>query len=157
MKESSRMQVRPLAEEECRELLKRNHLGRIAFSFQDRVDLQPIFYVFDGEWIFGRTSPGEKLSTLQHNRWLAFQVDEIQDLWNWNSVVVRGAFHELSPDGTGEQREVHRRAVEALEGALAEAFTDRDPGAFRSVLFGISPAEITGRSAVLLPSGRSQA
>jgi uncharacterized protein len=152
VKESPQMQIRPLAEEECRELLVRNHLGRIAFTFQDRVDLQPIFYVFDGEWIFGRTSPGEKLSTLQHHRWLAFQVDEIRDLWNWNSVMVRGTFHELTTEGTDADREVHARALKALEEVLPEAFTDRDPGAFRSVLFGIAPTEITGRCAWLPPS-----
>lgn len=152
MKDSPQLQVRPLAEEECRELLERNHLGRIAFSFQDRVDLQPTFYVFDGEWIFGRTSPGEKLSTLQHHRWVAFQVDEIRDMWNWDSVVVRGAFHELAPDGTEADRGVYARCREALERAMPGAFSETDPGAFRSVLFGIAPNQITGRSAALPPS-----
>jgi len=149
MAEETTLKVRELSDEECRKFLSEHHLGRIAYAFRDRVDIQPIFYAFDGEWLFGRTSPGEKLSTIQHHRWVAFEVDQVQDLWHWTSVVVKGAFHELRDDGTDEDRRVWERAREAISGAMPEAFTRDDPGAHRTVLFGISPLEITGRSASL--------
>lgn len=56
---------------------RRNRVGRLAFSFRDRVDIEPLHYVFRGGWLYGRPSPGSKLQTLRHNPWVAFEVDEI--------------------------------------------------------------------------------
>ena len=54
----SRPTVRALRGDEAQALLVRNRVGRIAFSQQDRVDVEPIHYVYDAPWIFGRTSTG---------------------------------------------------------------------------------------------------
>lgn len=88
---------RSLTRAECDALLARNYVGRLAFSFHDRVDIQPIGYVYEAGWIFGRTSEGAKLTTLEHNRWLAFEVDEVRGPFDWTSVVVQGSFHRIDP------------------------------------------------------------
>lgn len=67
------LRTRELDEPGCRALLGRRSPGRLAFSFRDRVDIQPLNFVLDGEWIFGRTSEGEKMNTLRHHRWIAIQ------------------------------------------------------------------------------------
>jgi hypothetical protein len=95
---------RALTRTECEELLGRNNVGRIAFSFHDRVDIEPLHYVYADGWIYGRTSAGTKIATLEHHRWVAFEVDEHQGLFDWRSVVVKGAFYELEADGN-EMRE----------------------------------------------------
>src|SRR5688500_557830 len=89
--------VRSLSETEARAVLARHHVGRIAFSFRDRVDIEPIHYVSDGDWIYGRTSVGTKLATLAHHPWCAFEVDEARDTFDWESAVVRGSFYLLDP------------------------------------------------------------
>src|SRR5678816_2297134 len=71
MTHSDSVTIRELTDEESRELLARNHVGRIAFSFHDRVDIRPIHYVYSDNWLYGRTSPTDKLVTLQHNQWLS--------------------------------------------------------------------------------------
>src|SRR6476620_8514797 len=68
---------RELPRDEIEEMLLRNKVGRLAFSFHDRVDIQPIHYVYERGWLYGRTSEGEKMATLQHNQWVAFEIDEI--------------------------------------------------------------------------------
>ena len=68
---------RELSNSECRTLLGRHSVGRIAFSFHDRVDIQPIHYAVSGDWLYGRTSRGSKYLTLAHNPWCAFEVDEV--------------------------------------------------------------------------------
>jgi nitroimidazol reductase NimA-like FMN-containing flavoprotein (pyridoxamine 5'-phosphate oxidase superfamily) len=47
---------------EIRELLTRNHVGRLAFSFHDRVDIRPIHYIYHDNWLYGRTSQSDKHS-----------------------------------------------------------------------------------------------
>lgn len=56
-----------LSRHDCVELLRRNHVGRIAFTFHDRVDIEPISYVFADDWLYGRTSPGTKVATVRHH------------------------------------------------------------------------------------------
>src|SRR5687767_9492445 len=89
--------IRALNSDEGIALLSRNWIGRIAYSHQDRVSIEPIHYVYDDPWIFGRTSEGSKLITLAHNRWCAFEVDDIRGLFDWESVVVKGQFSTSKP------------------------------------------------------------
>jgi len=142
-----------LSEEECLEILGRNHLGRLAFSFRDRVDIRPLSFVSGGDWLFGRTAPGEKIDTIHHHRWVAFQVDEVADQNNWVSVVVRGAFHLLTEDDSDEHRNLRDRARQAVQEWDPLAFTEGDPAPSRTELFGVAVQEISGRRAQLVDTG----
>src|SRR6185436_3731279 len=51
----------PLPREECRSLLARNRVGRIAFARGNRVEIIPIHYVFANGVVCGRTAPGTRL------------------------------------------------------------------------------------------------
>lgn len=132
----------------CEALLARHHVGRLAFAFHDRVDIQPINYVYDEGMLFGRTSEGAKLSTLEHNHWVAFEVDEIRGIFAWESVVVQGTFRRLDPNRSAKEREETERAVHRMRTIVPDTFTHDDPVAFRTVLFQITIREITGRAAV---------
>ena len=121
-------------------------MGRIAFSFHDSVDIRPIHYVFDRNWIFGRTSPGDKLVTLRHNQWIAFEVDEVTGPLDWESVVVRGTFYPLAREGSMHDVRLYDAAVDAIRKFAPDAMTDHDPLGFRTEVFGISVDSVTGRS-----------
>ena len=134
-----------LSERESRALLERNHVGRIAYSWHDRVDIAPVNYVYEAPWIFGRTSAGAKLVSLAHNRWCAFEVDEVQGLVDWQSVVAKGPFtsHDFPFDGW--ELDLARAALRTI---LPETLGTNDPTPERHLLFGIHVSEITGRSSV---------
>ena len=135
---------RSLPQHECLALLARHHVGRLAFSFHDRVDIQPIHYVFEAGWIYGRTSEGEKLTTLEHNQWIAFEVDEVRGTFDWQSVVVRGSFHRLDARlDAGAQA----HAVRLLRAIVPATLTADDPVPFRSVVFRIAVGDVSGRAA----------
>lgn len=138
---------RILDRREIEEILARNSVGRIAFSLHDRVDIQPINYVFDGGWIYGRTSRGTKLSTIAHHRWVAFEVDEVEGLFKWKSVVVKGAFYLIDPDTSVHQDPAFNRGVELLRELIPETLTADDPTPFRNSVFRIHLDEVTGRAA----------
>jgi uncharacterized protein len=145
MTTSTDRQFRELTTDESQLLLASQHVGRLAFTLRDRVDIEPINYVADGEWIFGRTSKGTKLSTLLHHPWCAFETDEVHDLFNWSSVVVKGTFYLLDPEiGSPD---MYRRAAELLETLVPGTFSAHDPVPHRDIVFGIFIREITGRAA----------
>jgi hypothetical protein len=139
--------IRTLDRAECEAVLARNAVGRLAFSFHDRVDIEPIHYVYADGWLYGRTSPGSKLVTLRHNRWVALEVDEIDGLFDVRSVVVHGAFYTLSPDNATDDAQAWERAIELLRRLIPESWTGDDPVSFRTVVFRIHVDHVTGREA----------
>lgn len=142
---------RELSRKECEEVLGRNHLGRIAFSFHDRVDIEPIHFAHRGEWLYVRTAPGAKIMTVAHNKWVAFEVDEVDGVFDWRSVVVRGSVYLLDPEGTKQEKQAHADAIELLRTVVPATFRAGDPVAFRSLVLRIHVDEMTGRSATTAP------
>jgi hypothetical protein len=134
-----------LSEAESRAVLARHHIGRLAYTFRDRVDIEPIHYVVEGDWIFGRTSPGTKLATLLHHPWCAFEVDEVRDLFDWASTVARGTFYLLDPE-TGSP-DTYQRALSLLRELVPGTISTDDPAPHRTVMFGIHIDQVTGRAA----------
>ena len=139
-------EFRDLSKSETEALIRRNHVGRLAFAFRNSVDIRPIHYAWRKGWLFGRTSPGDKLITLRHNQWVAFEVDEISGPLDWSSAVVRGTFYRLAPEGTVHDLRLYRRAVRAVREINPQALKKDDPLAFRSEFFGITIDSATGRS-----------
>ena len=139
--------IRVLSQHECIALLTRNHVGRLAFAFHGRVDIRPLHYVFEGGWIYGRTSDGPKLVSLAHRQWVAFEVDEVRDTFDWASVVVHGSFHRLELDGNGRELMVASHTVSLLRVIIPETFTADDPVPSRRVLFRLAVGDMTGRAA----------
>lgn len=138
---------RTLTRAECEAVLSNNHVGRIAYAFHNRVDIEPIHYVFADGYIYGRTAPGTKLSTLAHQPWIAFEVDEVHDLFHWRSVVVRGTVYRVEPHADAHANEPYARAVDALRRLMPNALSDRDPVPERSIVFRIFTDDMTGRAA----------
>lgn len=137
--------VRELEREECGEILRRNRVGRVAFSHRDRVDIEPIHYVLDGEWLYLRTSKGSKLSVLQRNPYVAFEVDEFEEMFRWRSVVVHGKVEVVSADTSGV--ETHEHAIGALRSLIPGTDSEDDPVSFRNVVLRIHLSEVSGREA----------
>lgn len=146
-KESAHAFIRELSEDECKEMLARHSVGRLAFSLHDHVDIEPINYVYDDGWIYGRTSPGSKIASIHHNRWVAFEIDEMRGVLDWESVVVQGTFYPLTPGGPDYLSEVRDRALKLVQKLIPESGTEDDPVPFRSILFRISVNKMTGRLA----------
>jgi len=135
--------IQSLAPAQSEEILKRNRVGRIAFTTQGRVNILPMHYRYDSGWIYGRTQPGGKLLLILRNRRVAFEVDEHKDVFDWRSVVAHGTFYIVDP----LDRKVYERAVEMMRQVMPGTMTADDPTPFRTHFFRINVAEVTGRSA----------
>ena len=152
MSNTPRPRIRTLSREECDRILARNHVGRIAYARANQVDIEPLHYVFDGQWLYGRTSPGTKLQATGEQWWpVAFEVDEVEGLFQWRSVVVHGGFYGIPEDGAEWEQDVWEKGVRLLRTLIPETFTADDPAAHRTVLFRIALQEVSGREAT--PAG----
>jgi len=136
-----------LSRDEVEAMLARNRVGRLAFSLHDRVDVQPIHYIYEHGWLYGRTSEGSKLAALQHNQWVAFEVDEITDLFDWRSIVIHGSFWVMHPRGSPRAEELWTKAAELVSKIVPGSLTETDPVPFRQTLFRIAVSDVRGREA----------
>jgi len=151
-------QFRILPRQECESLLARNSVGRVAFVRGNRVDIIPIHYVFAGGALCGRTARGTRLEETSINfsdSWpVAFEVDEVEGLFQWRSVVVHGNLHAAAEGDAEWQRNarVWEEAMRSFRTLIPDAFTEDDPTRLRDILIRIDVAELSGREA--LPGAR---
>lgn len=138
--------IRVLDRDECEAFLARHRVGRLAYSYDRRIHIEPLHYIFDDGWLYGRTSPGTKLVATRHSPWVAFEVDEVRGLFDWESVVAHGAFYVLDPEGTEADAATWRLGVELLRTLVPGTLRDEDPVPQRFILFRIHVDEVSGRA-----------
>jgi nitroimidazol reductase NimA-like FMN-containing flavoprotein (pyridoxamine 5'-phosphate oxidase superfamily) len=138
--------LRDLTQAECEQLLSRNRVGRIAFTFRGKVDIEPIHYVFDDGALYVRTTHGTKLTVIAHHPWVAFEVDEARGPSEWESVVVKGTVYHVDKDSTPRSNEAYEHAKAVIRSAMPAAFTPDDPVPDRSILLRIHIHEMEGRA-----------
>ena len=141
-----------MTDADARALIQRNHIGRLAFSLHDRVDIEPLSYVCEGDWIFMRTSEGRKANILRHHPWVAFQVDEIRSRVNWQSVVIHGRVQSLSDDSSLPERQLRERAIAALRLIDPAATGPSDVFPHRDQVLRLHIDEVTARCATFTTS-----
>jgi uncharacterized protein len=138
--------IRTLSREECEQILSRSRVGRLAYAWKNHVDIEPLHYVYDEQWLYGRTSPGAKLAVTGEEWWpVAFEVDEVEGPFQWRSVVVHGGFYALTEDAAEWREAARDRGVELLRVLVPETLTPDDPAPHRTVLFRIAVQEVSGR------------
>jgi nitroimidazol reductase NimA-like FMN-containing flavoprotein (pyridoxamine 5'-phosphate oxidase superfamily) len=89
--------VTELSDQECREKLAAEVLGRLALHVRNHLDLFPINFVYQSGDIFFRTAPGTKLLELTINTEVVFEIDGYSDSEAW-SVIARGIAERLEHD-----------------------------------------------------------
>jgi nitroimidazol reductase NimA-like FMN-containing flavoprotein (pyridoxamine 5'-phosphate oxidase superfamily) len=88
--------VGSLTEEQVDDLLREEWVGRIGCQQAGRTYVVPVAYVFDGSAVYAHSAEGRKLAIMRENPEVCFEVDRIESLHSWRSVVARGWFEELS-------------------------------------------------------------
>jgi hypothetical protein len=140
--------IRELSERQMQCVLARNHVGRVAFQSDGRVELFPVHYVYADQVLYGRTSFGTKYLSWLVRPDVVFEMDESPGLFDWRSVVVRGTLSILRMRGARAEPFAYWNAVAAIRSLLPTAFTELDPTPHRFAVFRIQPSEITGREAL---------
>lgn len=98
-----------LSEKQIEDLLTRRVTGRIGCHADGATYVVPINYVYRSPNIFAHSTSGKKIEMMRKNPEVCFQVDEIQDIFNWQSVIAWGKFEEIK-----DENEKHR----AMQGII---------------------------------------
>lgn len=84
-----------LNEQQIDSLLRSELVGRLGCHAHGTTYVVPVFYYYDGECIYGYTKEGLKTKITKENPSVCFQVDRIENLANWQSVIIQGEFQVL--------------------------------------------------------------
>jgi uncharacterized protein len=138
---------RTLTLDESRALLSRHDVGRLAYAYKQRIDIEPLHYVLEGDWLYLRTSQGSKLSMLEHSPWVAMEVDEVRGLFDWESVVIHGSVQVINAAEGPEAAARWEHAVQTFRRLLPAAFAVGDPTPHRDVMLRVHLSHVEGRAA----------
>jgi len=83
---------------EIERLLETELVARIGCHMAGRTYVVPISYVYADGALIGCTTAGLKLDMLRRNPQVCIEVDQVDDLANWRSVIAWGWFEELDGD-----------------------------------------------------------
>ena len=85
--------------QQCEDLLRSEVIARIGCLSDGRVYVVPVTYVYDGTYVYGHAMDGAKLRAMRANPQVCVEVEHVDDLSNWRSVIAWGTFEECDgPD-----------------------------------------------------------
>lgn len=76
------------------ELLHSAVIARIGCISDGRVYVVPVTYVYDGTHVWGHSMDGDKLRAMRADPRVCVEVEHVDDLSNWRSVIAWGTFEE---------------------------------------------------------------
>lgn len=138
-----------LTDDQIDQVLASQVIGRIGCHLDGRTYVVPVAYAFDGHYIYGHSKTGLKISMMRKNPSVCFEVDIIENMASWRSVIVTGEYEELTTQA------LQLKAFQQLSARLSPLTTSesarptRQPPAgekkLRPIFFRISIREKTGR------------
>jgi uncharacterized protein len=84
-----------LSPAEIEDLLHTEVVARLGCHAEGRTYVVPVTYVYDGDALLIQSADGLKVRMMRQNPLVCAEVDHIEDLANWRSVIAWGRFEEL--------------------------------------------------------------
>jgi nitroimidazol reductase NimA-like FMN-containing flavoprotein (pyridoxamine 5'-phosphate oxidase superfamily) len=69
-------------------------VGRLGCSTDGKMYIVPVTFVYDGTYIYAHSKEGLKIKMMRNNPSVCFEVDIIDNLTNWRSVILWGEYEE---------------------------------------------------------------
>jgi nitroimidazol reductase NimA-like FMN-containing flavoprotein (pyridoxamine 5'-phosphate oxidase superfamily) len=132
-------------------ILHSQMIGRIGCYANEKIHITPVTYVFHEGYLYAHSQDGHKVQTMRRNPKVCFQVDSIEDMRNWRSVILWGEYEELTKQHeqlSGMQLMTDRLAPFLISETVSPIFSKTVAGiekGMRPVLYRIKITEKTGR------------
>ncbi len=146
------MFIHEMTIEECRSALQKANVGRLACAREGQPYAVPINFAFDGTYVYGFTTLGQKIEWMRANPLVCLEVDEIVSEDQWMSIVVFGHYEELPDKPEYERARVRahaflqKRAIWWEPAALSQEHRDQ-PHSSTPIVYRLHVKKITGHRA----------
>ncbi len=87
-----------LTESQIEDLLRTEVIARIGCISEGRVYVVPVSYAYDGTYVWGHGMDGAKLRAMRSHPEVCLEVEHVDDMSNWQSVIAWGTFEECQGD-----------------------------------------------------------
>ena len=87
-----------LTDHQIEDILHGEVIARIGCISDGRVYVVPVSYAYDGTHVWGHTMEGAKLRAMRANPNVCVEVEQVDDMSNWRSVIAWGTFEECEGD-----------------------------------------------------------
>ena len=85
-----------LSEQQIDQVLNTQAVGRIGCYAEGTVYVVPVTYAYHDGCIYAHSSEGTKIRMMRENGQVCFEVEDIDNMANWRSVIVWGNYEELT-------------------------------------------------------------
>src|SRR5580700_4256028 len=82
------MLINEIPDKECREILARATVGRLACSHQDQPYVIPTYLAYDDGWIYLFATFGKKIEWMRENPKVCVEIEEVAANSQWVSVIA---------------------------------------------------------------------
>lgn len=147
--------IKDLNLEECHRILSDNYIGRLAYIMEESPYVIPMTYYYDrkNNGIISYSLEGHKINAMRENELVSFEVDEIEEIARWKSVLVHGKFDELGgidaknllhTFSLGVKEIINRKEEKELQ-FIHEFSSKLDAEGSSPIVYRINIEEITGK------------
>lgn len=85
-----------LTDAQIDQVLHTQFIGRIGCCTNDKMYVVPVTYVYHDGYIYAHSKEGLKVKIMRQNPNVCFQVDTMENMTNWRSVIIWGTYEELN-------------------------------------------------------------
>jgi nitroimidazol reductase NimA-like FMN-containing flavoprotein (pyridoxamine 5'-phosphate oxidase superfamily) len=110
------MRITEISSDECKLLLSRVFVGRLACALEDQPYVVPVCFSYEADHLYVFSTTGQKIKWMRKNPKVCLQADETRDRSDWTSVVVNGTYVELrEPQYTDEKQQARKRLAKVSD------------------------------------------
>ena len=141
-----------LNEKEIDDLLRHNIIARIGCRYNESVYIVPVSYAYDNNCVIVHTVEGMKVDLMRTHPAVCFEVDNIENMGNWKSVIAWGNFREIT-DPVERQSAIKKLYKRSFPDIVSEKvklhtrwpFQPDDKDVIKGIVFKIQLHKKTGR------------
>ncbi|MGZ3510070.1 MAG: pyridoxamine 5'-phosphate oxidase family protein [Vulcanimicrobiaceae bacterium] len=140
--------IETLPDEEIERILCDQFVGRLGCHADGRTYVVPIAYAYADNCIYGHSTEGVKIRMMRKNPNVCFEVERVDALSRWRSVIAWGRYEELHGQSAREAlRILLLRFLTTKTHALDHPLPPTRPGVLdeKGIVYRIRLTEKTGR------------
>lgn len=139
------LDIDEMGAQEIRDLLQRIEYGHLGCTFEKHPYVVPMHYYFENPNLYIFTTEGMKTKYIDVNPEVCLQVEEIHNLSDWRSVIVRGQAKRLTePQEFDRVMQLIKVQNPQLSPALNRTWIDAWGRSNVIAIYCIHPTEMTG-------------